>query len=210
MDQLSAVDLAIQRSDIPALIGFWKSNMGHRNYINDNLHVLSKMSGLKNISSFKDLVVKHDLRHIQSIPEFIDKMTYAFETRNIEVVKYVLLMQLRRKTLRDINTIFDIYQVLGNTIGKFPGYHIIRKYLKYAGTSMAAYYGIILDRFSSNAKNNPPYPHGGEYLMAYLGDTRMLDDLINDPKNSLLELIMSADDENLDYVVEYLNQYHLG
>lgn len=209
MEQLDPVDLAIQRGDVPLLIGFWKSNMIHRNYINDNLHVLSKRLNLMNISSFKDLVVKYDLLYIQSIPEFTGKMAYAFETRNIEVVKYVLLVQLRRKTSRDINTIFDIYQSLGNSIGKFPGYRIIKKYLKYARIEALTYYSMAMDRFSSGAVNKRSYHHGAVYLMAFLGDTSLLDDLITDTKNSLKELITLADNEDLDYIVFYINQYYL-
>ncbi|CAK7995007.1 Hypothetical protein POVR1_LOCUS525 [uncultured virus] len=94
---LQIVDLAIQRSDIDQLIGFYRSDRRAMNHINQNLNELAAALGVNFINSFNEIVIAYHKAVIDQMkallrwpPDgYVNLYLYAYRTGYSEVVRYV-------------------------------------------------------------------------------------------------------------------------
>ena len=93
---LQVIDLAIDRGDIPFLIGVWQSRKEYRSYIENNLSRLSQVLRIPIIDNFVRLITSYygamvDQKGLKfETEDYAELLSYVVEVDSVGFARYVL------------------------------------------------------------------------------------------------------------------------
>ena len=212
-----AVTSAIEKKDMVELVLLYKFSEVVRKYITENFVIIAEVLELPKFKSFQEIVTAYDitkLKHIRNKKEFFN---YAFDTQNLEVVKFacnrfaILLADFDKLHIY-MPFICEMMEYKRQQLELYPD---LKKYLIYA---MSCQRSIWISKFYDVSQNNETYGRRGRsqspekknpgngliFFQAYLGNYDPLQSILN--HETFTMLLEEAKNNDLYITVEYINQ----